>query len=617
MASFLLAINAYHIRYSQEARSYALMAFLALLCLTFLLLALRNYKKRFWLGFILCSSLSLYNHYFAFLFLPALVIYAAVVIAQDWSSQRSDNDRVPGGRLSRAFSPAAKQALMLSLSIAVVGLSYVPWLPALQMHSALFTGSQEGALFTTGGIESSARLLHTLLTDFSGLTGAALLLWMGVFIVGLAASDLRQIALVSSALATPFLFLAVGMSGYPSKPRYVLFLLPVTLLVIARGILSGARSVASHLPFVVGDGGRALPVMPALLVLILASVGVPALKEYYLWQKEDWRNTAAYLQQNMLEEDVVIADGEAYGRGGDAYRTVQGLTHYNSLPYEAVTILQAQRGLLDGVQEMPDTEASAWGVLWHASPLANLDRVSPNIKIVEFPWVTVVELLDPTGDLLRDTVSVLQALLVLQPHPEGRFDLHLALAQLYLRTGLLEGANSQLRMAGLAEPDDPRALAALEEARLEFDRVSRVMEEVQHPLGLNLGGVVALLGYDVRPTVTKPGESLSVTLWWQTVRNMARDYSVFIHVIDQYGAICAQQDTLLRRGDLNTSTWKPGDMVREEYELRLGPDALPGKYSVKAGIYYWQTGERLPVWDEDGERLLGDAISLGSIEVTE
>jgi hypothetical protein len=28
------------------------------------------------------------------------------------------------------------------------------------------------------------------------------------------------------------------------------------------------------------------------------------------------------------------------------------------------------------------------------------------------------------------------------------------------------------------------------------------------------------------------------------------------------------------------------------------------------GVYYWQTGERLPVWDEYGQRVADDAILL-------
>ncbi|NIN70219.1 MAG: hypothetical protein GTO63_37185, partial [Anaerolineae bacterium] len=67
--AFLLAVNAYHVQYSQEARHYALMVFLALLSLIFLLKALRGNSTGLWIGFVICTALGLYNHYFAFLFL--------------------------------------------------------------------------------------------------------------------------------------------------------------------------------------------------------------------------------------------------------------------------------------------------------------------------------------------------------------------------------------------------------------------------------------------------------------------------------------------------------------------------------------------------------------------
>ncbi|NIN70141.1 MAG: hypothetical protein GTO63_36775 [Anaerolineae bacterium] len=56
--------------------------------------------------------------------------------------------------------------------------------------------------------------------------------------------------------------------------------------------------------------------------------------------------------------------------------------------------------------------------------------------------------------------------------------------------------------------------------------------------------------------------------------------------------------------------------MKDEYVLHLPPDTPPGEYTIKTGIYYWETGERLPVWDEDGRRLPEDAIVLDRITVT-
>jgi uncharacterized membrane protein len=136
MGAFLLALNPYHIRYSQKARSYALMPFLALLSLIFLFKALKRNSKGFWIGFTVCTSLSLYNHYFALFFLTAEVIFAACVITEKWLCHQRKNGGALADPLYHRLSTLAKQALPLGVSLAIVCLSFVPWLPALRVHLA-------------------------------------------------------------------------------------------------------------------------------------------------------------------------------------------------------------------------------------------------------------------------------------------------------------------------------------------------------------------------------------------------------------------------------------------------------------------------------------------------
>jgi hypothetical protein len=98
---------------------------------------------------------------------------------------------------------------------------------------------------------------------------------------------------------------------------------------------------------------------------------------------------------------------------------------------------------------------------------------------------------------------------------------------------------------------------------------------------------------------------------------MDRDYTAFIHVVGANDQLWAQHDRLLQHGDYPTSTWLVGEMVRDEHQLQLSPDTPPGEYIVKAGIYYWETGERLPVWDKNGQRVADDAVLLGQVTVKE
>lgn len=76
-AAALLAINSYHIEYSQEARSYTLMFFLSTLSFSFLYQLIRNLKigKGILIAWIFIQILILYTHYFGiFIFIVQTLI---------------------------------------------------------------------------------------------------------------------------------------------------------------------------------------------------------------------------------------------------------------------------------------------------------------------------------------------------------------------------------------------------------------------------------------------------------------------------------------------------------------------------------------------------------------
>jgi len=137
----------------------------------------------------------------------------------------------------------------------------------------------------------------------------------------------------------------------------------------------------------------------------------------------------------------------------------------------------------------------------------------------------------------------------------------------------------------------------------------RDLEGIEHHLWRDFGEVAALLGYGIEQVGAGNEHRLQITLWWQALAEMDRDYTVFIHIVDQYGRICAQQDTLLLSADRPTSAWTAGERVKQQHDLAL-PSGAPADFTILVGVYYWQTGERPPVWDEFGQRVADDAILL-------
>lgn len=315
----------------------------------------------------------------------------------------------------------------------------------------------------------------------------------------------------------------------------------------------------------------------------------------------------------MQEGDLVLVDGMRYEGPGDARRVINGLSYYLSL-YDApqTQILAVGPQLWNDLQCVPGWDGDLWAVLWGQRRHGHADEVT----VVDFHKVRVLGLRQPSGDALQDTLSMLDALLDLLPL-QARFDVHLALAQTYLWTGRYAEARAELEMASRLRPESPQASRDLSMARAELEQVSRLGESELQPLMRNLGGLIALLGYSIDAGDVGADETVSITLRWQTLAPMDKDYTVFIHLVGPDGRIWAHEDRLLEHGGLPTSTWQVGQIVTNQYDLAIGSPVASGDYVVQAGIYYWQTGDRLEVRDENRQRLTGDTIVLRHIRIND
>jgi hypothetical protein len=137
----------------------------------------------------------------------------------------------------------------------------------------------------------------------------------------------------------------------------------------------------------------------------------------------------------------------------------------------------------------------------------------------------------------------------------------------------------------------------------------------QRSAGNSLGDVVTLLGHSIHPTKWRAGEEVELSVCWQALAPMDKDYTAFIHVVDHEGRLWAQQDKLLAVGGEPTSSWRKGWVLYETYRIQLPSDTPAGDYVIKVGLYYWETGERLPAWDAEGHRLPDDALPAETITV--
>lgn len=117
---------------------------------------------------------------------------------------------------------------------------------------------------------------------------------------------------------------------------------------------------------------------------------------------------------------------------------------------------------------------------------------------------------------------------------------------------------------------------------------------------------------DERLTPTaQPGGVVAIDLTWEALRPISEDYQIFAHLVraDDPEQRVAQQDGPPVNGLRPTSTWQPGETLRDRRALRLSPTLPPGAYQLRIGLYRLSDGARLV--SPDGR----DVVEIGPIEV--
>jgi hypothetical protein len=127
---------------------------------------------------------------------------------------------------------------------------------------------------------------------------------------------------------------------------------------------------------------------------------------------------------------------------------------------------------------------------------------------------------------------------------------------------------------------------------------------------VQLEGGPVFLGYRLETKPARPGEALSLTLYWRTDDPLPDDYTMFVHVLNTEGRLVAQHDGQPIYGYFPTSRWPTGEVIPDRIAIPLPEDLPPGRYSLIAGMYTWPSLNRLNVADGGT-----DFIPLTSISV--
>jgi hypothetical protein len=118
------------------------------------------------------------------------------------------------------------------------------------------------------------------------------------------------------------------------------------------------------------------------------------------------------------------------------------------------------------------------------------------------------------------------------------------------------------------------------------------------------GDAIQLVGHRVE----ERDGALDLTLYWQASAAPARDYQVFVHLLDGSGRMVGQNDGPPVDGYYPASTWLPGQIISDTHRVPLPEGGRPA--AVAIGLYDLASGARLPATDAVGARLPDDALVI-------
>ena len=168
---------------------------------------------------------------------------------------------------------------------------------------------------------------------------------------------------------------------------------------------------------------------------------------------------------------------------------------------------------------------------------------------------------------------------------------------------------------GSEEGSDPSEVQVfqLNDYGAQFDAMARpdlklgypvIENHVEYPLHVNFNNQIWLEGYDITYNEPlQPGDTFRLTLYWRAQQLIDKDYKVFNQAYDSTNRKAAQKDGYSVCDREPTTTWSPGKLITDMYDIPVAADAPNGMYPLYTGLYLEETQARLPVLDATGNAI--------------
>jgi mannosyltransferase len=260
VAALLMAVNAYSVRYAQEARSYSMVAFLVTLATYFLVRAIESGRKRDWTWYVVASSLGVYAHFFAVL----VTVAHALVVWWALPTKKSE--------FLQALKKIGWWTLPVWVFIATTGAGPIAWITRQKWSDLVLAFRQ-----------------------YAGNAGAALAwLYLGlvsVFVIATKNGWKKWLLLAWFAVPVA-ITLMVSLARPVFLARYMNICLPALVLMVAAGVTALRR------------WWIAAPVAGLICWFALAGVRSYYVRDFDI-AREDCRSATAYVLAHARQGDTI------------------------------------------------------------------------------------------------------------------------------------------------------------------------------------------------------------------------------------------------------------------------------------------------------------------------
>ena len=261
LAALLLATNPHHVRYSQEARMYALAVLLSTIAVVFLVRTLRNGQRRDGLAFGALAAAAFYAHFYSFLLLAASIgaTLALLIGSTRGTWQLRWRTGAPGLRALFRGELFGLMLVMPFLSAVAFhmwtsGRGARPWLASLGtpgLQSVILAAKTYGVDQLQSVVTALAPGGVDQVSVAAGLVALSLALAAGAVMRRDDEPATLRAHLLALALVPPLIVLGVSRLRPVYHPRYLLFITPALVMICVRS-RSALVAAALAVPVFVG-----------------------------------------------------------------------------------------------------------------------------------------------------------------------------------------------------------------------------------------------------------------------------------------------------------------------------------------------------------------------------